>query len=177
MAEFEDDDFELIPASPFEITPDEQLEEAEVLLDETLEVGEEPVEPWGMTWLWDFDAKRFKRFGSAPVRITGLAGLAMRIQAVARTMRFAHPIFSDDIGMENPYRLIGHAQDGATLQSHVADLSEAILALDRVAEVPNITVLDSSYADAIELEVEVVTDDEENLAVDVTIPTATDVAQ
>jgi hypothetical protein len=177
MPEFEDDDFELIPTSPFEITPEEQLEEAEALLDEPLEIGEEPVEPYGMSWLWDFEAKRFVRFGNAPVRVTGITTLAMRVQSVARIMRFAHPIFSDDIGMEDPYRLIGKKKDGDALQSYISDFAEAVLALDRVAEIPDITVLPSDYADAIELEVQLVTDDEENLTIDVTIPTGTDIAQ
>lgn len=110
MAETEEG-FELLPADDEGSTPEDDLEAAVAgaLEDPAAPVADEAEqpEPFGYTWAFDFDAGRFLRHGQAPARVTGLAAVEQRCMMALNTARYAHPIFSDEFGVEDPQHGLG----------------------------------------------------------------------
>jgi hypothetical protein len=103
--------FELLPVEDGEQVPAEDALNAAVAsaLEDpgTPAAADDPVEPTGYTWDFDWEAGRFKRFGSAPARVVGLDALAQRCMMAINSARYAHPVFSDEFGVEQPQRGIG----------------------------------------------------------------------
>lgn len=70
-------------------------------------VTDAAVDPLGRSWAFDFVANRFVSRASGVAQTHGLATLKQWIEKTLRTARGAHPIHSDDYGMERPFDMIG----------------------------------------------------------------------
>lgn len=123
--------FELIP--PGEDTdPDEELAAFAELDDVSPVEEEDEAQPFGRSWLFDFDTGRM---ASSPQPVQGLDALVMWCQLALRTMRMAHPIFGDEYGMTEPDRLLGWIDDAERRALYVADARATLLGHDRVTDV------------------------------------------
>jgi hypothetical protein len=125
-------DYDLIPPDPGLINPDLQLDAA---LAPVEDAGPDAPIPFGKSWRFDFIAGQFIRDGSAPQATYELDSLIMWIEKTARTARYAHPIYSDQYGVEEPYGLIGQQADDALLSAYEDGLTEALLVHDRIVAV------------------------------------------
>lgn len=138
MPEDFDTNFELVPPSTLEITPEEQLAASELLLDEDIEVAEDEPEPFGRSIAFDHENRRTTLYGGSPVWTDGLDTLQVWIKNMMWTERMAHTIFSDDFGMDDPYSLIARTARADLWQAYQSDLTEALLVHDRIAEIREI---------------------------------------
>lgn len=132
--------FELLPADDEGSTPEDDLAAAtaSALADDVPEAeDEEAVEPTGYTWAFDWSTGRFKRRGSSPAVVTGLDALAERCMMALNTARYAHPIVSDEFGVEEPQRGIGTS--GVEAREAADDwrvqVRDALLVFDDVTDV------------------------------------------
>ncbi len=138
-SEFPPEGFEMIP--PEEADPEAEtaaLDAAEASAlpepDEAL-LPEDPVEPLGRTWLFNFETGRFVRSGQAPAGVSGVGALKVWILMAIHTARGAHAVFTDAFGIEDPNLMIG-AVDGASLvDEYGAQIREALLVHDRISDV------------------------------------------
>lgn len=130
--------FELLPADDEELMPEADLDAAEAsALDEAVPEAEEPPEPTGYTWRFDWTRGRFFRHGSSPARVGGLDALAERCMMALNSARYAHPIFSDEFGVENPLAGIGSTGDAARefADDWRVKVRDALLVFDDVTDV------------------------------------------
>lgn len=133
--------FELLPADDEGATPEQALAAAAASALEAADAAvpddSDPPEPFGYSWAFDFAAGRFVRQGSSPARVTGLDALAQRVMMALNSARYAHPIFSDDFGVEDPQHGLGLA--GAEAREAADDwrvkVRDAVLVLDGVTDV------------------------------------------
>lgn len=155
--------FELLPADDDGVPPDADLDAAESsALEEPELAPEEPPVPFGLTWLFDYEAGRFVRDGSSPKEVRGLDTLAVWCGMAAHTARFAHPIFSANFGTERPDDVLGEAADAQEIASDWAErLRESLSVHDRVASVDLQTFYDMSTGTLYVSQLEVVTDAED----------------
>lgn len=82
------------------------------LIDPTLAppdllVTDAPPPPFGRSWAFDFQASQFVQNISGVAQTYGLISLRGWIEKCLRTDRGAHPVYSDDFGMERPFDMIG----------------------------------------------------------------------
>lgn len=98
---------------------------------------EVPPEPFGRTPLFDFANGRFVRRGGEPVYVTGFEALKQWCLMAANAARYAHPIYSDEFGVEKPNAVLGVTGDEAREagDDYMLKLRDAWLVHDRVAEV------------------------------------------
>lgn len=127
---------------------------------------DDPPVPFGKSWRFNWEAGQFVRVGEAPAETTGFGALEEWCQMALHSARFAHPVFSDDFGMEEPESLIGEFARGESLADWERHLIEALLVHDRVSAVQNVTLRwDSTqgvlYVDSLD----VVTDEDDVLRV------------
>lgn len=167
MAEF--DEFELIPDDELELDPQEELDTALREFDDDLEDPEElevPRIPMGKSWMFDVAQKRFVMHGSSPAETHGLNTLKAWIYLALNVARAAHPIYSDEYGMDDPYRLVAWPDEGEYRAAYQQDVINTLRQHDRILEVG-----DFQYEladDALYITFTVLTDEEENL--EITIP-------
>lgn len=129
-------DFELLPADDPGSTPEQDLEAAiasALSPDYVSLVGEGPV-PIGYTWLFDYEAGRHVMRGQAPVRATGIDNIKTWALGVTRTARWAHGVFSDAFGMEEPDAMVGLANPRPALRAYEDALRRALLVHDRITD-------------------------------------------
>lgn len=136
MAEANDLDLELLPADDDELdeVADLDLAEASALEGVPPVEANDPVEPLGKTWKFDYDQQRFVRQGSSPVEVRGVLCLQEWVQLAIRTARFAHDVFSEDYGMESPEDVIGQVPPDELLADYGNRMREAVLVHDRVTD-------------------------------------------
>lgn len=72
-----------------------------------LVVTDTPADPLGRSWAFDFGKNRFVTRASGVAATHGLGTLKTWVEKTLRTARGAHPIHSDDYGMERPFDVIG----------------------------------------------------------------------
>lgn len=119
-------------------TPDEELAAAAASARAAIEgfvAIEEPPEPLGMTWLFDFDAGRFVRRGGAPVEVYELNAIHIWAHAALRTARRAYSVFTDEFGMDEPQALVGLLAPAELLAEYEARIRAALIVHDRIATV------------------------------------------
>lgn len=100
----------------------------------------EPQEPLGRTWDFDWVGGQFRRVGQSPANLVGLDAVAQWAQMAIHTARYAHPVVSDDFGMEQPDRVIGELATPGVIADWKAALVEALLVHDRITAVENIVL-------------------------------------
>lgn len=164
----DDLDLDLVPADEAAIEPDDDLAAAaaSALEDPAVPEVEDPIEPFGYSWQFDYDAGRFFRQGSSPARVSDFGTLREWCMTALNSARFAHAIFSEGFGVTQPQGPVGAAGDVADdlADDWREEAREALLVHDRVAEV-ELTVEYDPVEGAVFVRDLVVTTDEE---VDVT---------
>jgi hypothetical protein len=133
--------FELLPADDEGSAPADDLAAAaaSALEDPGAPVlsSEPPADPSGYTWPFDFEQGRFVRYGQSPARVTGVEAIKQRCLMAVYSARYAHPIFSDEFGVEQPQRGIGSVGPEAreAADDWRAALRDALLVFDDVTDV------------------------------------------
>lgn len=158
------DDFsplELLP-SDGDLTPDEELQAALGQLDIT-DDDEEDAEPlpFGRGWGFDFETGQMARHGIAPVVTHDLETLRIWIEKTLRTARGAHPIYSLDYGVDDPYMGIGSPFSAEAVGLLTDSISDALLTHDRIEEVVDIQFTGGPDSDVLFISFSVIVDDEE----------------
>jgi len=158
---------ELIPPLGPDLQAQDALDVASSLLPDTLDLGDAPPEseptPFGKSWAWDFARGRFKRYGSSPAPVWDINNLKVWIQLVLNIGRFAHPIYEDDIGVDQDHMMIGQlAQDPAAQALYMTTVADALMVHDRITDVTNFDFTDDPDDDeAVDVYFEVTVDDGE----------------
>lgn len=124
--------YDLVPPDPGLINPDLQLDAA---LAPVVDTGTDATIPFGKSWRFDFVAGQFVKDGTAPQATYELDSLIMWVEKTSRTARYAHPIYSDEYGVEDPDELIGQQVDEALLTAYEDGLTDALLVHDRIVAV------------------------------------------
>lgn len=133
-------DLPLIPEDS--ISPDDAVDAAAAsrLDSGDLSLVEDPPEPFGKTPLFDFDKGRFVLAGGSPVYVSGLHAVEQWCLMVIHSARYAHAVFSDDFGMEDPDSPLGEAADvDAAISDWGVRLEDALLVHDRITALENFT--------------------------------------
>jgi hypothetical protein len=164
MAEEFNRDFQLLPADGRDLTADEQL--ASVLRTPSLEAdAQTEVLPLGRSWAFDFQAGQFVRHGLAPAEVHDVEALRVWIEATLRTARFAHPIFSDQYGLED-VGLVGTNPDPATIGLYADSIRTALEVHDRITSVRDFKFTRDANEDSLFVEFTVVVDTGDLLTID-----------
>lgn len=141
MADARDEGFELLPIDDAEIPAQDALNAAAAA---ALGDREDPPSietagpiPFGVSWAFDWEAGRFKRHGQSPVRVTGLDALREWCMMAVNSTRFAHGVFSDRFGMDDPNELIGGGlgEDDDIASDAEEKIREALMIHDRIVDV------------------------------------------
>ena len=162
-----DPGLELLPAEELEMTPEEDLDAAaSAALEDPFQVDEEeetPI-PYGVTWSFDYVRERFVVAGDAPAEVRGLSALMEWCSLCVRVARGAHPIFTDDYGMEDPDDPLGEISAAEMISDYEERLREALTQHDRVTDVQDLEA-DYDPAEGIVYvrDFAVVTDEDETL--------------
>lgn len=119
--------------------PDEDLEldDLEASLDEGVEVPATTPPPLGRSYARDFRRGGFVPHGAGPLQTTGLDTLRGLIEKTLLTMRGAHPVYDDEVGVDDPYELIGEPLATVAVGDLKDMVTEALLVLPRVEGVAN----------------------------------------
>jgi hypothetical protein len=136
------DELELLPADD-DLAPSADAElnaaVASALADPEAPLPDtEPApDPTGYSWAFDFEARRFVRQGGSPARVTGYGPLKQRVLMILNAARYAHPVYSSEVGVERPNLGIGEAGIDAQIAADDwrVQIREALLADDEVADV------------------------------------------
>lgn len=130
--------FELLPADTEDFTPDEELAAIAALTDPAVILDRrstDEVEPLGKTWVLDHETGRLTAYGDTPASTIGLGAVIEWCGISLRIARYVYPIFGDDIGMEQPDRLVGFIDEAERRAQYVADITETLLVHDRITEI------------------------------------------
>lgn len=158
--------FELLPADDEGLSPAQELDAA--IAGATVEPGaivpqaEDPPEPLGRTWAFDWASGQFRAAGGGPAPISGLAAVEEWVQMVVHSARYAHRVFADEFGMEGPEEPIGTMAGAEIVSEYEQHLREAILVHDRITALEKFQAVWSPAAGVLTIAYfEVVTDEEE----------------
>lgn len=133
-------------------------------------VPDPPQLPLGRTWQFDFEEGRFIRAGTSPAETVELGAVAQWCLMAIHSARFAHPVFSDEFGMENPDSPLGEFAVGEILADWQRHLTEALLVHDRIVAVENMDLVwDPTVGVLLIRSFDVVTDAGDALTIDGTI--------
>jgi hypothetical protein len=169
-------DFNLVPTDDETLSPADEL--AASIAGAVTEDGfvaslpdTSPAVPFGRTWIFDFETGRFLRAGTSPVPTTGFGALQQWVLMAVKSARFAHAVFSDDFGMEEPDAAIGELFVAEGISDYEQRLREAVLVHDRVTALENFEATYDPVAGVLAIAYfEVVTDEEERVPVtDITL--------
>jgi hypothetical protein len=137
-------DYSLTPADDPQSSPQADLDAANAgalaSQDAVVPVDPDPVVPLGASWLFDWNAGQFVRTGQSPSPVSELDALVEWAQMAIHTGRYAHPIFSDVFGVDEPDSVIGEFAVGEALADWQRELVEALMVHDRITSVENITL-------------------------------------
>lgn len=139
-------DFDLIPPDPGLINPDLALDAA---LAPVESVDPDAPQPFGRSWRFDFIGGQFVKDGLAPQETYELDSFIVWVEKTLRTARYAHPIYSDQYGMESPDRLIGEQLDDEQLSGYQDAVTEALLVHDRVTAVEDFSFNQDPFDEAL----------------------------
>jgi hypothetical protein len=147
--------YNLLPPDPGLISPDFALEAA---LAPVVTYGTPDEVPLGKGWAFDFIANEFVLNGNAPAEVYGLDNLRMWIEKTMRTARYAHPIYTESYGVEEPFALIGQPPSGDLIATWQDAVVEALTAHDRIAAVNAFYYSQDPFSDALYVSFTVVLD-------------------
>lgn len=133
--------FTLIPPDDLGVTSADDLDAAEQAALDTpvTPEPEEPREPFGMSWVFDFERGRFVRNGSDAAQTRGAGALGQWCLMALHSARYAHAVFDDEFGFEEPDDVLGGTTvlfDDWSLRAR-----DALLVHDRIVDVQ----LDGAY--------------------------------
>jgi Protein of unknown function (DUF2634) len=138
----------LLPIQEQPLPADDAFRRFEEALDQRpdsddLVVTQEPPLPVGRSWAFDFERKAFERAPgqTGPVEIRGDDALRQWIETTLRTARGAHPIYSDDYGIDMPADFIGGTASSFPLDVYEDAVTEALLVHRQIASVEDFDVL------------------------------------
>jgi hypothetical protein len=128
-------------------------------------------EPFGITWAFDWDHGQFIRVGTSPAQVADFDALGEWCLMAIHSARYAHPVFSDVFGMEEPDNVIGEFAVGEALADWQKNIVEALMVHDRITSVENLNLdWDPTTGILLILQMDIVTDEDETLTVsDVTL--------
>lgn len=131
------DEYELVPPDDEAPTPEDQLDAAELsALDDPLGIPEEPEPPipFGRSWKFDRERRRFQRAGSAPLEVRGTDALQEWLMNAWTTSAGAHDILPEDFGLNDANAWLGWADPRETLVDLQEDFTGAAQQHDRVVD-------------------------------------------
>lgn len=124
--------FDLLPPDSGTVSPDLALDAA---LAPVVDFQPPAVEPLGRGWNFDFMTGQFVRAGGSPAIAYEEDNLRVWIEKTCRTAKYAHPIYSDSYGMEDPFVLIGQPAQSQWIGEYQQQIVDALLVHDRIQEV------------------------------------------
>lgn len=131
-----DEGFELIPPETDPVAPEDELNAATAALDDDAPAPEDdPRIPFGVSWSFDWEAGRFRRQGMSPARVSGLDTLREWCMMALNSARFAHVVFSEEFGIDDPNEPIGEAMDSEAESDYEEKIRTALIVHDRIADV------------------------------------------
>lgn len=145
--------------------PDEQLRAATDVLsypDEVdLVVAVEPV-PIGRGYAFSPELKSFLLGpnGTGVLTTVGIDTLRNWVVKVLNTQKGAHPIYSDDFGMEDPFALIGEPIMEAAIGEYEQIISDAVTYHPRITGIDNYVANLTATGDGVEVSFDVIMDDD-----------------
>lgn len=164
------DDFTLIPADDPQSSPQEDLDAATAgalaLSDQITPVDPDPPVPFGSSWGFDWSAGQFLRMGRSPAPVGELDAVAEWAQMALHSARWAHPVFDDTFGIEEPDGVIGEFAEGEALADWQRSVVDALLVHDRIASVENVLLdWDPTTGVLTVLSLDIVTDEDTTVTV------------
>ena len=125
--------YNLAPPDPGLVNPDLALDAALAPVDPAAGAGPTP---FGRAWRFDFVENQFVRDQNGVQPTYETDTLTVWIEKCLRTSRFAHSIYSDQFGLDNPYLLIGMQADDDELISEWQDqITAALKRHERITDV------------------------------------------
>lgn len=160
-------DFTLLPDDVV-LSADEDLQAAAAgalaLPDDVTPAVDPAPEPLGRTWQFDWEARRFVRRGQSPAETSGFGALEQWCLMAIHSARYAHAVFSDEFGMEDPDAPLGEFAVGEILADWQRNLVDALLVHERITAIENVDVTwDPSDGTLYLNGFDVVTDEEQRL--------------
>lgn len=132
----------LLPESDEPLSPEDEFRRFEESFDTPvlppeLVIQEAPPTPVGRGWAFDFNKRRLigGPSGHGPLTTHGEETLKMWIVKTLQTARRAHPIYSDDYGMELPGDFFGGSVDRFPTDRYHDAVREALLVNQNIADV------------------------------------------
>lgn len=167
--------FTLLPADDPQTTPDEQVAAA-IAGALAVPSSQTPVappapQPLGRSWRFDFEVGQFVRAGASPANTTGFGALEQWCLMAIKSARYAHAVFSDEFGMEDPDSTMGHFAEGEILIDWQQHLIEALMVHDRITSVENFDLSWDAASGVLTINnFDVVTDEDQTVSIsDVTL--------
>lgn len=127
------DEFELVPPDAPAVSADERLDAAErEALEDPLagDDGEEPLIPFGRTWQFDWETRRF-----TGLQVRGEEALQQLIVTALQTARGAHGSVPEEFGFDDPDDFIGQADPAEAMADYETRLRDALLQIRRIEEI------------------------------------------
>lgn len=118
--------------------------------------------PYGRSWSFDFVERHMVRRGGSPAEVEGVGALIQWCLMAVYSVRYAHAVFSDNFGIEQPYDLIGLADPTPYVLDFERRLRAALTVHDRIVDVQNYKARYDPAQGVLTIEhFEVVTDEEQ----------------
>jgi hypothetical protein len=129
-----------LPESSESLSPEADFARFEENIDDApadLVVQETLPTPVGRSWAFDFNTRDFVSgpYGHGPLTTHGEATLDVWITKALQTARGAHPIYSDDYGMEVPGDFIGGPVEHFPTDRYHDSVREALIVNENIADV------------------------------------------
>lgn len=160
-----DSGYELLPPEGADMAVDEALEAA--LGGAIVPASNYEPAPLGRSWAFDFETGQFARGGGAsPIVVTGEASPRMWVLKALHTARLAHPVYTEDYGVELPFDLVGGRVTPEGIGRYAAAVTDALLVHDRIAAVEDFAFSYDPDDDALEVAFAVVLDGGARVPVD-----------
>lgn len=157
----------LLPIDGEPLTPEEQIDLLDERLDQadTVVVAEDAPPPIGKSWAFDFTSGFVPAPAGGPLEEQGLAAIRTLVEKAIRTARGAHPIYSDDYGIDFPYEVIGKQANAPEIVLLRQAIEEAALsAHPRVNAVTNYAAVVEPEEEALFVSFDVVLDSGESVS-------------
>jgi hypothetical protein len=164
---------QLVPADDEPLTAEESAAALDASFDtfrdeDDLVVSVPAPTPVGRGWDFDFAKRRFVigRFGHGPVETHGETTLKVWIEKCLNTDRGAHPIHSDDYGMERPFDEVGMPLSMLPSSDYERRIREALIFHDRIVDVRDFDLDTDPDDEAVGVTFSVVLDDDTTISIE-----------
>jgi hypothetical protein len=150
--------FNLTPPLPGVINPDLALNAA---LAPSMPTNSAPAQPLGRGWAFNFLTNEFVANGLSPAVVYEQDQLAVWIEKAVRTAKFAHPIYGNAFGMNDPFLLIGQPYTSELVGEYIDQITAALEVHDRIQTVTNFQFIQDPMTDQVYVTFTVVLDDDD----------------